>query len=184
MMPSTENHNKQTMTKVYGYSDDIVCIEGMTEDEIDCFEKVVELEFEDGTVVQVTYPKRPGLGVWGITYVKKGEAEQTLTECEDENADPYSDVLVIEAKLKSSMVLNREQTNEVGKLNYQLSCIERTLANLRMHNFEPTGVVVPTDTAQAMKRNAGIQTENSITVFGLPVIYGGNSIGVLVDVLK
>ena len=180
-MPSTGNHDEPTTTKVYGYSDDNVVIEGMTEDEIDCFDKVVELAFEDGTVVQVTYPKRPGLAVWGITYVKKGEAEQTMTECEDEDADPYSDVLVIEAKLTSHMVLNRGQTDSIGKLNYQLSCIERTLADLRMHNFKPTGVLIPTETAKAMKWNAGIQTANSITVFGLPVIYGGDSIMVLVE---
>ena len=61
------------MAKVYGYSDDIVCIEhhegGCTE--IDCYNKDVRIGFEDGTVIRVGYPK-DGPAVWWIEVEEEG----------------------------------------------------------------------------------------------------------------
>lgn len=108
-MPTNGNHD--VGCKVYGYSDDLVDIDrldGSNIDEIGCFERIVEVRFKDGTIIHVQYPKRPGLGVWGITYINKGPAEQELTECEDEDADLYSDVLVIHAELEEVFVRNKE----------------------------------------------------------------------------
>lgn len=88
------------MVKVYGYSDDLVEIEGSKykEDEIGCYDSNVRLHFSDGTVILIGYCK-PNLGVWWIEVEQKGTAEQRLTICEDEDAGPYSDVLEIDAEV-------------------------------------------------------------------------------------
>lgn len=84
------------MIKVYGASDDLLEIEGY--DEIDCYDKVVRVCFDDGTVIRCSYSK-PGLAVWWIKVERQGTARQSLEVCMDENADPYSDVFTIDAKV-------------------------------------------------------------------------------------
>lgn len=95
------------MVKVYGASDDLVEIEASTyeEDEIGCYNKDVRLFFTDGTVIRVHYGK-PDLAVWQIKVEEKGSALQILTECEDEDADIYSDIFEIDAEVRSHEVLN------------------------------------------------------------------------------
>lgn len=87
------------MAKVYGYSDDIVCIEhlegGCTE--IDCFDSNVVIAFEDGTTILVGYGKRDK-AIWGIKIADCGSAPCNLIDCEDEEAEIYSDVFEIEAE--------------------------------------------------------------------------------------
>lgn len=87
------------MAKVYGYSDDIVCIEhlegGCTE--IDCFNSDVLITFEDGTTILVGYGKE-AKGIWWIKVVTFGAANYDLVSCNDEDAEIYSDVLEIEAE--------------------------------------------------------------------------------------
>lgn len=94
------------MVKIYGASDDLVEIEGSTysEDEISCYDSNVEITFTDGTVILIGYPKE-GAAIWWIEVEKRGTAEQTLTVCDDEAADPYSDVFEIEAEIKSHSVI-------------------------------------------------------------------------------
>ena len=99
------------MVKVYGYSDDLVEIEkidgGKYEyDEIGCYEKNVRLRFADGTVIIIGYCK-PNLGVWWIKVEQKGTANQRLTICEDEDADPYSDVFEIDADVAGYEVVDQ-----------------------------------------------------------------------------
>ena len=98
------------MIKVYGASDDLVEVEGAAypADEIGCYGGDVFLVFTDGTVAKVSYPKSPGLGVWKIELENIGTAKKTLTECFDEDADPYSDVLEIDAELVSWAVIDRK----------------------------------------------------------------------------
>jgi len=86
------------MIKVYGYSDDNLVIEGAPYpyDEISCFERIVRIDFTDGTIIDTWYGKK-GQAIWTIKVIKKGTARQTLTICEDEDADIYSDVFEIEA---------------------------------------------------------------------------------------
>ena len=88
------------MIRVYGYSDDLVEIENSTyeEDEIGCYGRDVLLYFVDGTVIRVHYGK-PGLGIWKITVQEQGSAPQILTECEDADADIYSDIFEISAEI-------------------------------------------------------------------------------------
>lgn len=96
------------MIKVYGYSDDIVEIEGSgyQEDEIGCYGRDVLIYFMDGTEIRVHYGK-PGLGVWAITVEQRGMAMQVLTECNNEESDLYSDVFKIDAEIQNhKLVVN------------------------------------------------------------------------------
>ena len=88
------------MIKVYGYSDDNLVLDGAPypADEIGCYDQVVEIEFSDGTNIRAGYSK-PNLAVWWIRVDKHGSAEQRLTICNDEDADPYSDAFEIEADI-------------------------------------------------------------------------------------
>ena len=97
------------MTKVWGYSDDNLVIEGAPypDDEISCFDSIVRVTFSDGTVIEVQYPKG-GKAIWGIKVIEEGTAEQTLTFCEDEDAEIYSDVFEIDADYVSHKKTKQE----------------------------------------------------------------------------
>jgi len=97
------------MVKVYGASDDLCEIEGSAyrEDEIGCFDKDVRIRFTDGTVIRVGYPKDDA-AIWWIEVEKKGTAAQTLTVCEDEDANPYSDIFEIDAEIKGHSVIKQK----------------------------------------------------------------------------
>ena len=86
------------MIRVCGYSDDNLVVEGAPypNDEISCFDRIVRIVFTDGTIIEAWYPKK-GRAIWEIEVIEKGTARQTLTICEDEDADIYSDVFEIEA---------------------------------------------------------------------------------------
>lgn len=93
------------MLRVYGESDDMVIVEGTkTEfDEIGCFDSACCIEFEDGTEINVSYPKRlidHVLAVWEIKVEKEGTAKHDLKECFDEDADCYSDIFNIDSEIK------------------------------------------------------------------------------------
>lgn len=88
------------MAKVYGYSDDIVCIEhlegGCTE--IDCFDKEVVITFEDGTEILVGYGKLDK-AIWWIRISRGGSAFCDLIPCDDEDAEIYSDIFEIDSEV-------------------------------------------------------------------------------------
>lgn len=88
------------MIKIYGYSDDNLVIEenGKCIEEVDCYDDAVTVWFSDGTIAECGYPKE-GKGIWYIKLVAGGFAPRTLTECDDEDADLYSDVLEIDAEV-------------------------------------------------------------------------------------
>ena len=94
------------MVTIYGYSDDLVVVEHSEHGdyEIDCYDKEVRFRFTDGTVIRIGYCKQ-NLGVWYIVREHVGTAEQTLLVCEDEDADPYSDVFCINAEIERHEVL-------------------------------------------------------------------------------
>lgn len=96
------------MVKVYGASDDLVEIEGSKyeEDEIGCYNSEVRIHFADGTVIRVGYPK-PGMGVWWIEIEQQGTAHMEMTYCNDEDAEIYSDIFMIDAEVVSHEVLDR-----------------------------------------------------------------------------
>ena len=88
------------MIKVYGYSDDNLVIEenGKCIEEIGCWGDTVKIWFSDGTIVECGYGKNDK-GIWFIKLIVDGIAPNTLTECEDEDAEVYSDVLEVDAKI-------------------------------------------------------------------------------------
>lgn len=90
------------MTIVYRASDDLVEIEedGGRNEEIDCYNKVAQIEFKDGTVISIGYPKEK-LAVWWIKVEKTGSAWHNLTVCNNENDQYYSDVFEIDARVKN-----------------------------------------------------------------------------------
>ena len=95
--------------KVYGCSDDLVEIENSVfrEDEIGCFDHDVRIKFYDGTVIRIGYNK-PGIGIWWIRVIEHGTADQTLTICEDEDAEIYSDIFEIESEVFSAAVIPKD----------------------------------------------------------------------------
>ena len=97
------------MARVYGYSDDIVCIEhldgGCTE--IDCYDKDVRVRFSDGTVIRIGYPKE-NMAVWWIEVEKNGTAHSKIRICEDEDSTPYSDIFEIDAEVRAYSVIKRK----------------------------------------------------------------------------
>lgn len=89
------------MLKLYGYSDDIITIErdGKPEEELDAYDLIVTIWFDDHTGIEIGYSK-PGTGIWFIRVIGQGSAKQHLTVCEDENAEIYSDVFEINAEIR------------------------------------------------------------------------------------
>lgn len=100
------------MVKIYGASDDLVEIEGSAyEQEIGCYERDVRIRFLDGTIIHVGYPKE-GIGVWWIEVEADGSAEHTLTICDNEDADIYSDVFEIDSEIKSHRLIKKNRKEE------------------------------------------------------------------------
>ena len=85
-------------TKVYGASDDLIEFDGELRGEVGCYgtddddDMGVLLAFDDGTVLSWKYGKG-GLGVWGVTVLRRGTAFESVSRCDNEDADPYSDIV-------------------------------------------------------------------------------------------
>lgn len=92
------------MTKVYGYSDDIVTY---GDDEIDCYDDDVIIVFSDNTIIRVGYSKE-SLGVWWIEVVHAGTAAHRLEICTDEEAEIYSDVFEIDADVAAAFTTRQK----------------------------------------------------------------------------
>lgn len=90
------------MPRIYGASDDLLEIEDsdFEEDEIGCYGQDVRIRFEDGMAARFHYPKAENLGVWGCEVEEPGTAGYRLTECWDEDAAVYSDVLETDADVE------------------------------------------------------------------------------------
>lgn len=81
-------------TKIYGQSDDLIEFRGDIDDEIGAYNaKGKGILLSDGTVLECTYPKAPGLGVWGFNVLHAGSLLDRIEECNDEDAEVYSDVV-------------------------------------------------------------------------------------------
>lgn len=82
-------------TRVYGASDDLIEFEGELCGEIGCYgctgDNPVLLAFSDGTILSVAYGKN-GQGIWAVAALRVGEQFEGIDPCNDEDADPYSDV--------------------------------------------------------------------------------------------
>lgn len=99
-------------TKVYGASDDLVEFEGDFHGEVSCYgtddrKQGVLVVLSDGTLLSVEYCKRHG-GVWGIDVLHKGECFNRLEVCDNQDADPYSDVAHFEDGIKWAYAATRD----------------------------------------------------------------------------
>lgn len=93
------------MVKIFGYSDDLVEIEGSNykHKEIDCFGRDVKIYFDDGTVIKIGFYHS-----WEINIVKVGTADFKLTSCkllQENDPDAYSDIFVIDAEISKHQKL-------------------------------------------------------------------------------
>ena len=80
------------MLKIYGYSDDLIEIEGQMEDEIDCYNATLRITFLDGTVVEFSYGKPEG-AIWKCNLVSQGKYFDKIDYCTNEEDEVYSDIL-------------------------------------------------------------------------------------------
>lgn len=96
------------MTRVYGSSDDLVEIEGSKyrENEIPCYGAYVRIWFDDGSIIQVSYPKNEK-AIWMICVEKKGTSTYSLEECNDENDSVYSDIYTTDARVIKHAVVSK-----------------------------------------------------------------------------
>jgi hypothetical protein len=83
-------------TTIYGYSDDNIAFEGGFFGEVGCYgtddeERGVLLVVSDGTVLEVKYCGRIP-GVWEVKLIRAGSLFVRIDQCDDDEADPYSDV--------------------------------------------------------------------------------------------
>lgn len=126
------------MTRIYGCSDNLVEIEGKKRKEIHCFGSNVRIWFTDGTVALMGYPKKK-LPVWWIKIEETGTATHSLKRCRDANAEPYSDILRINAGVRRYEVVDRKapQTTSGAPMtldDYQ-QLAQRTFATTVRHDM-------------------------------------------------
>lgn len=83
-------------TKVYGASDDLVEFDGDFRGEVGCWgtddrERGVLVVLSDGTILEVKYGKNDA-AIWGVKLLKKGTLYVGIEQCDNEDANPHSDV--------------------------------------------------------------------------------------------
>ena len=111
-------------TKIYGTSDDLIEFEGDIYDEIGAYEAQDKgILLSDGTVLECSYPKTPDLGVWGFKLIRAGSLFDRIEECNDEDAEVYSDVVYFKEGLTDFWEIIPEHKQEVLDLLDQ-HCIE------------------------------------------------------------
>lgn len=91
-------------TKIYGASDDLIEFEGEYRGEAVAYgtdrdEKGVLLVCSDGTLLEAKYGKND-MAIWGINLIKAGELFERIDLCDDENADPHSDIAYLKEGIK------------------------------------------------------------------------------------
>lgn len=101
-------------TKIYGTSDDLIEFEGDIYDEIGAYEAQDKgILLSDGTVLECSYPKTPDLGVWGFKLIRAGHLFDRIEECNDEDADIYSDIVHFKDGLKAHWEILPDRMREV-----------------------------------------------------------------------
>ena len=95
---------KNKGTKIYGDSDDLIEFEGDVDGEVGCYgtdddEHGVLVVCSDGTLLEVKYGK-DDVGIWMIRIICQGELFDHVDFCNDEDADPISDVAYFKQGLR------------------------------------------------------------------------------------
>jgi hypothetical protein len=83
-------------TEVFGYSDDNIAFKGDFRGEVGCYgtdeqERGVLLVMSDGTMLEAKYGKHDR-AIWEVKLIRKGALFLRIDLCDDEDANPYSDV--------------------------------------------------------------------------------------------
>lgn len=101
-------------TKIYGQSDDLIEFRGDIDDEIGAYNaKGKGILLSDGTVLECTYPKAPGLGVWGFNVLHAGSLLDRIEECNDEDAEIRSDIVYFKDGLDEHWEILPDRMREV-----------------------------------------------------------------------
>jgi hypothetical protein len=90
-------------TRIYGASDDLIEFDGDVRGEVGAYglcpprygndeDKSGLVMCSDGTVLSVAYGDFAHRGIWKLTVLQKGSLLERVDVCDDEAADPYSDV--------------------------------------------------------------------------------------------
>lgn len=84
------------MIQVSGWSDDLIEIDGDWQDEIGCYGQTVNIEFDDGTEIEVKYDDNVD-GAWKVKVLREGSADHRTEKLVDnDDYDYYSDLFTIE----------------------------------------------------------------------------------------
>lgn len=91
-------------TRVYGARGDLVEFEGEVVGEVSCYgtgdaDVGVLVFMPDGTLLEVKYGKNDS-AIWAVRLVRKGTHFDRIEQCDDEDADPYSDVAYFKPGMK------------------------------------------------------------------------------------
>jgi hypothetical protein len=94
----------KTKTAIYGSSDDLVEFTNDLYGEVGCYgtdddEHGVLVICNDGTLLEVKYGKAD-MGIWGITVINQGTLFDRIEFCNDDDADPYSDIVYFKPGMK------------------------------------------------------------------------------------
>lgn len=118
-------------TKIYGTSDDLIEFEGDIYDEIGAYMAQGKgLLLSDGTVLECSYPKAPGLGVWGFNVLHAGSLLDRIEECNDENAEIHSDIVYFKDGLDDHWEIMPD-------------CMQKVLDLLANHSIEELTAISP-----------------------------------------
>jgi len=83
-------------TIIYGASDDLIEFEGDFSGEVGCYRtddsgRGVLVIVSDGTILEVKHGKNDD-GIWEVKLRNKGSLFVRIDQCDNSEADPYSDV--------------------------------------------------------------------------------------------
>ena len=84
-------------TVIYGYSDDLIEVDGDVHGEHPDDEAF--LIVSDGTILNIKYGK-DSMAVWEIRLIEKGTLFVTINPCFDEDADRYSDTAMFKSGVR------------------------------------------------------------------------------------
>jgi len=95
-------------SKVYGASDDLIEFDGDVTGEVGHFgtddnERGDLIIFSDGTLLEIKYVKAD-MAIWGIIGIKAGDLFDRIDSCNDEDANPSSDIAYFKDGLKWAYV--------------------------------------------------------------------------------
>ncbi len=88
--------NPDVGTVIYGASDDLIEFGGEFTGEVGCYgtddkEHGVLVVVSDGTLLEVKYGKN-NEAIWEVKLIKNGSLLLRIDQCDNSDADPYSDV--------------------------------------------------------------------------------------------